>query len=52
MELPPNVDESAIINDTPEQVDTWNQPRSVEALQKFVTDRLVRIGDFIEDDLF
>lgn len=52
MELPPNADESAIVNDTIEQLDTWNQPRSDEALRSFVTSRMVRIGDIGDLDDF
>ena len=52
MELPPNADESAIINDTIEQLDTWNQPRSDEALRGFVTSRMVRIADIGDVDDF
>lgn len=50
MELLPNVDESAVINDTPERIDTWNQPRSDEALRSFVMNKMVYIDDF--DDEF
>ena len=52
MELPFNTDESVAVNDTIEQIDTWNQPRSDEALRSFVTSRMVRIadlGDLVDD---
>ena len=52
MESFPTADESAIINDTPEQLDTWNQPRSNEALRSFVTSRMVTVGEITDDDLF
>ena len=52
MELTPNVDESAIINDTIEQLDTWNKPRSDEALRGFVTSRMIRIGNIGDLDDF
>lgn len=50
MEQISNADESAIINDTLEQLDTWNQPRSDEALRSFVTSRMVRIGGIGDPD--
>ncbi len=56
MDLPPNVDESAIINDTPERVDTWNQPRN--DLGEFVMrkvaafDRRAAGMTFDDDELF
>lgn len=49
MESLPNFDESATLNNTPEQLDTWNQPRSVEVLRAFVTERMVRVGE-IDDE--
>ena len=49
MEQTPNADESAVISDTNEQLDTWNLPRSKKVLRNFVTSRMVRIGDI--DDL-
>ena len=36
MELTPNVDESAIINDTIEQLDTWNKPRRNSRCNKII----------------
>lgn len=52
MELSPNADESAIINDTPERVDSWNEPRSIDQLRAFVLEKTVHFGDELEDDLF
>jgi hypothetical protein len=56
MELTPNADESAIINDTIEQLDTWNQPRN--NLGEFVMSKVAAFDrrtagvTFDDDDLF
>ena len=52
MELDHNASELAGIQDTQELLDTWNQPRSDEALRSFVTSRMVRIGDIGDLDDF
>lgn len=56
MDFPPNTDESAIISDTPERVDTWNQPRN--DLGEFVMRKVAALNQravgvtFDDDDLF
>lgn len=47
-----NVAMSTGFKDTLETLDTWNQPRSTEALRKFVNSRLISHGDFDSNDLF
>lgn len=45
------VDEQEIIQGTPEQLDTWNVPRSNEVLTNFVMGKLIRNHpDFDNDD--
>ncbi len=52
MEQLQNVVESTELNDTQERIDTWNEQRSPEVLSNFVTSRLVKLGEFTEEDLF